>query len=98
MLKGIDPLLDGDLLAALDRAGHGDRVLIADRNFPAHSSGVPVFRIASDDIVAVTRAVLSVTPVDDFVEYAVSCMVPDDPEPRELNGRQREVVGAIEQA
>ena len=44
MLKGIDPLLSGDLLKLLDDMGHGDELVIADRNFPAYSTGRPVIR------------------------------------------------------
>lgn len=35
MLNGIDPLLTGELLAALDAMGHGDCVVLADAHFPA---------------------------------------------------------------
>ena len=39
VLKGIDPLLNGDLLKILDEMGHGDRLLVVDRNYPAFSAG-----------------------------------------------------------
>ena len=32
MLKGVDPLLNGDLLKILDEMGHGDQLLVVDRN------------------------------------------------------------------
>ena len=32
MLKGIDPLLSGELLKVLDEMGHGDQLLVVDRN------------------------------------------------------------------
>ena len=35
MLKGIDPLLTGRLLKILDEMGHGDQLLLVDRNYPA---------------------------------------------------------------
>ena len=35
MLKGSNPLLRGDLLKVLDQMGHGDQLLIADRNYPS---------------------------------------------------------------
>lgn len=77
MLKGIDPLLSGELLAALDRLGHGETVLVVDRNFPAYAPGRPVVRIDAD-LVTAARAVLSVLPLDG--EYAVARMqVGDDP-------------------
>ena len=37
MLKNIDPLLCGDLLQILDNMGHGDQLLLVDRNYPAYS-------------------------------------------------------------
>ena len=37
MLKGIDPLLNADVLYALRAMGHGDDVIIADTNFPSDS-------------------------------------------------------------
>ena len=35
MLKGVDPLLNADVLHALRAMGHGDTLVIADCNFPA---------------------------------------------------------------
>jgi L-fucose mutarotase/ribose pyranase (RbsD/FucU family) len=37
MLKGIDPLLNADVLRALRAMGHGDDLIICDTNFPADS-------------------------------------------------------------
>ena len=37
MLKGINPLLNADVLQALRAMGHGDDLIIADTNFPADS-------------------------------------------------------------
>ena len=37
MLKGIDPLLNADVLYALRAMGHGDRLVVCDTNFPADS-------------------------------------------------------------
>ena len=35
MLKGIHPILSGELLAHLDAMGHSDAVVLADAHFPA---------------------------------------------------------------
>lgn len=73
MLKGIDPLLGGDLLRALAEMGHGDELALVDANFPAASvaratvSGALV-RLDGTDVVRAARAVLSVLPLDAFVE------------------------------
>ena len=37
MLKGIDPILNADVLYALRAMGHGDDLIIADTNFPSDS-------------------------------------------------------------
>ncbi len=37
MLKGIDPILNADVLHALKSMGHGDDLVIADMNFPSDS-------------------------------------------------------------
>ena len=79
MLKGIDPLLDAELLGMLAAMGHGDQLVLADRNFPAASvarhtvSGSLVGKdIAS--VTALARAICSVLPLDDFVEAPVQFM------------------------
>ena len=37
MLKGIDPLLNADVLGVLRAMGHGDDLIITDTNFPSDS-------------------------------------------------------------
>ena len=39
MLKGIPKILSPELLKVLCEMGHGDRLVIADGNFPAESMG-----------------------------------------------------------
>lgn len=65
MLCGINPLLTGVLLAALDEMGHSDTVVIADANFPAHRVGRTVVEVPGIDIVAMAEAVVSVLPLDE---------------------------------
>ncbi|MCF3933615.1 hypothetical protein L1787_09345 [Acuticoccus sp. M5D2P5] len=69
MLKGIDPLLDADVLFALRAMGHGDRLVVADTNFPAdtvarETASGKLLRIANADTERVLTAVLSVLPVE----------------------------------
>ena len=66
MLIGIDPLLGPDCLAALRAMGHGDTLLLADANFPAHSGASRLVRLDGVSIPRVLRAVLEVLPIDDF--------------------------------
>ncbi|GAA5145488.1 RbsD/FucU family protein [Nocardioides marinquilinus] len=71
MLKGIDPVLDADLLGHLAAMGHGDVLALVDRNFPAASNARRLVTLPGVDLVRAARAVLSVLPVDTFVEPAV---------------------------
>ncbi len=80
MLKGIDPLLSGDLLKILDDMGHGDRLLLVDRNYPAAASGKPVIRLGEVSIIRAAKAILSVFPLDSFIDHPLQRMeVRDDP-------------------
>ena len=80
MLKGIDPLLSGELLRILDDMGHGDRLLLVDRNYPAASSGRPVIHLGEVTVLRAARAILSVMPLDSFIPHPLARMeVDDDP-------------------
>jgi len=80
MLKGIDPLLSGDLLKILDDMGHGDQLLLVDRNYPAAASGAEVVRLGEVGVLRAARAILSVYPLDSFIERPLERMeVEDDP-------------------
>ncbi|WP_187969586.1 RbsD/FucU family protein [Aquibium microcysteis] len=78
MLKGIDPLLNADVLRALRAMGHGDDLIVADTNFPSDSVARQtvlgtVLRIDAPAARAV-RAILSVYPLDTFVDDAAARM------------------------
>ena len=38
MLINVDPILSPDILKTLREMGHGDRLVISDINYPAHSN------------------------------------------------------------
>jgi L-fucose mutarotase len=78
MLKGIDPLLSGDLLKILDEMGHGDELLLVDRNYPAAASGRPVVRLGEISVNRAARAILSVFPLDSFIEHPLEHMEVDN--------------------
>ena len=81
MLKGLDPLLSADLLHVLRAMGHGDELVIVDGNFPAASTGRRVVRMDGVSATRTLEAVLSVMPLDDFVEAPCARMqVVDDPD------------------
>ena len=101
MLKGIDPILNAEVLAALRAMGHGDDLILADTNFPAHSVArrTVLGRLLRIDAptARVARAVLSVYPLDSFVDDAAARMevvgAPD-----EVPDVQREVQAEIDAA
>jgi L-fucose mutarotase len=71
MLKGLDPLLGEDLLYVLAAMGHGDQLALVDRNFPAASMSRRLVRLVGADLVTAARAILSVLPLDTFVDRPV---------------------------
>jgi L-fucose mutarotase len=79
MLKGIDPVLSGELLKILDEMGHGDQLLVVDRNYPAAASGKPVVRLGEITVTRALEAILSVFPLDSFIDRPLARMeVADD--------------------
>ena len=82
MLKGIPPILSPELLKTLCEMGHSDRLVIADGNFPVHSVGRNAIVIHMDGhgVCEILDAILSVFPLDTYVERPVSIMqkVPGD--------------------
>lgn len=66
MLLGIDPVLTGRLLEALDAMGHTDSVVIADAHFPAaRLAGGRQVDLPGLSTPRVLRAICSVLPLDD---------------------------------
>lgn len=82
MLKGIPSIISPDLLKALAEMGHGDNLVIADGNFPAESVGKNSIVIRADGhgVPEILDAVLSLIPLDSYVEKPVALMevVPGD--------------------
>ena len=78
MLIGINPLLNADILYTLRAMGHGDDLIIADANFPSDSVAREtvlgeILRIDAS-AAKVVSAVLSVYPIDTFVDDAAGRM------------------------
>ncbi len=76
MLKNLNPLLSPDLLYVLRAMGHGDELAIVDANYPAESAGPEVVRLDAVSATAALEAVLSVMPLDTFVDTACFVMEP----------------------
>ena len=102
MLKNIDPRLNADVLHALRAMGHGDDLIIADMNFPSDSTARitrygKLLRMDNLTAAEAAEAVLSVMPLDTFVDDAAARMeivgAPDEVPPV-----QSEVQQAIDAA
>ncbi len=74
MLKGINPILTPDLLKTLMEMGHGDEIVISDGNFPAASVAQRLIRLDGLNVPEVLDAILSVMPLDTYVESPVALM------------------------
>lgn len=81
MLIGLDPILSPDLLHILRAMGHGDEIAIVDANFPAESTAERLVRLDGVDATRALRAILTLLPLDTFVEHPANTMqVVGDPE------------------
>ena len=81
MLYGIDPNLGPELLGILREMGHGDEIAIVDANFPAASHARKLVRMDGTSATSTLRAVVSLLPLDTFVDCPVCTMqVVDDPQ------------------
>lgn len=76
MLKGIPKILSPELLKVLCEMGHSDRLVIADGNFPSESMGknAKVIRCDGHGVPELLEAILTVFPLDTYVETPVSLM------------------------
>ena len=83
MLKNIPPILSPDMLKVLCEMGHGDRLVLADANFPSASMGKNAIVLRADGHSAtdLLDAILQLFPLDTYVEHPVSLMqvMPGDP-------------------
>ena len=74
MLKGLHPLLGPELLHALAAMGHGDEIGVVDANFPAAGLGRRVIRLDGASAPAVLDALLTLLPLDHFVDHPLTTM------------------------
>lgn len=76
MLKNIPKILSPELLKVLCEMGHSDRIVIADGNFPVKSVGKNAIVIGAygHKIPELLDAILTVFPLDTYVDHPVSLM------------------------
>jgi len=84
MLIDIDPILSPELLSTLHSMGHGDTLVLADANFPASSLATKLIRLDGLSIPQAAKAILSVFPLDSFIDFPVRRMEIDD-NPAKIN-------------
>jgi L-fucose mutarotase len=102
MLKGIDPRLNAEVLHVLRAMGHGDVLILADTNFPSdsvasHTIRGELFRMDNLTSAEAAEAILSVMPLDTFVDdFAGRMEVVGNPS--ETPPVQAEVQAAIDRA
>ncbi len=94
MLINIDPILSPDLLSTLHSMGHGDFMVLADANFPSSSLSKKLIRLDGVDIPSATKAILSVFPLDSFIEFPIRRMEIDN-KPKEINDIQQDFIDAV---
>ena len=98
MLININPILSPELLFHLRSMGHGEKIILADANFPANTSNDQVIRLDGVDIKDATSAILSVFPLDSFIVSQggspVLRMEVDD-KPDELTETHKEFIEAV---
>ena len=80
-LKHVPRAITPELLHILARMGHGDELLIADANFPAHGQGVSeVLRCDGSSSTDILQAVLELFPLDSFASFQAAVMKQVDSE------------------
>lgn len=83
MLKGIDPRVTPELMDCLIRLGHGDEIVIADRNFPsastaAHCTMPTVIRLPGFSAPEAAELITQHMPIDNFADYGALRMEVDN--------------------
>ena len=98
MLIKINPILSPELLYHLRAMGHGDKLVLTDANFPAysHSLNNKVIRLDGVDIYEATKAILSVFPLDSFIDSAANRMQVDN-KPDELTDCHKDFIKAVKE-
>ncbi len=79
MLMGIPKILTPELVKILMEMGHGDKIVIADGNFPCHSICQRVVRLDGHNVPEILEAMLKLFPLDTYSKpVALMSVVPGD--------------------
>lgn len=79
MLKGINPIITGDLLKVLCDMGHGDTISIVDANYPAHTMNKNVLTFSGNNTTDLLQSILELLPLD-HIEKAPALIMDLEPE------------------
>ncbi|WP_159953349.1 RbsD/FucU domain-containing protein [Rhizobium sp. 18065] len=79
MLKGIDPILNAELVHALMLMGHGDQLVLCDINHPAqtiarHTTYGRLIDVSGCGLERLATAVFKLFPLDTFIDAPVKRM------------------------
>ena len=101
MLKGIPKILSPELLKVLCEMGHGDRIVLADGNFPAERVGknAIVIRCDGHGVPELLEAVLQVMPLDTYVDHPIALMeiVPGDTVKTPIWEEYKKIIGRYDE-
>ena len=98
MLININPILSPELLFHLRSMGHGEKIILADANFPANTSNDKVIRLDGVGIKDAASAILSVFPLDSFIVSqggSPALRMEVDDKPDELTETHKEFIEAV---
>jgi len=74
MLIGVSPVISPELLAVLDRMGHGDEIVLADAFFPGDALNSRVIRADGIRIPALLDGILQLINLDQYVDHPLVMM------------------------
>lgn len=74
MLKLIPKNLSPELIKAMMEMGHGDKLLLADANYPSHSHHNNVIHADGLSISNLLESILKLLPLDTYVKHQVELM------------------------
>ena len=94
MLINIDPILSPEILHTLRSMGHGDKLILSDSNFPAYSMNSRVHRLDGVDAARAAKAILSIFPLDSFIESPIQRMEIDG-KPDEINEVHQDLIDTV---
>ena len=94
MLKGINPILGPEILYTIRSMGHGDKLALVDSNFPSSSLNSEVIRLDGVNIKSAAEAILSLFPLDSFVDFPALRMEMDN-NPKEINEVHKDLIDTV---